>query len=117
LLDAGGVDGAFEFDDTDGEAGDVEITRRVDVGHLGGFAAQERAPGDLAAAGDAFDHLRCLLGDDFAQAEVIEKDKRLSALNDEVVDVHGDAINADGVVDAHLGGKLDLGTGAVCASD
>ena len=49
------------------------------------------------------------------QPQVIEEEQRLGALDDEIVDVHGHAVDADGVADAHFDGELDLRSHAVRA--
>jgi len=41
-----------------GESGQVVFAFGVHPGHLGGLAADQRAAGELAAAGDALHHLR-----------------------------------------------------------
>ena len=54
---------------------------------------------------------------ELAAGEIVEKEQRLGALHHEVVDRHGDEIDADGVVAAGLDGDLDLGADAVGRGD
>src|SRR5262249_7489233 len=52
-----------------------------------------------------------------AAREVVEEEQRLGALHDEVVDAHGDEVDADGVVPAGGDGELELGADAVGGGD
>src|SRR5690606_28857539 len=45
--------------------------------------------------------------------KIVEEQERLGALNNEIVDAHGDEIDADRVVLARLNGNLELGADAV----
>ncbi len=114
-LDAGGFLDAGEFDDAHAEAGEVEVAFGVDVGHVGGFAAKEGAAGALAGVGDALDHVVEELGIDHGRGDVVEEEEWLGTLDSQVVDVHRDQVDADGVEDGEVGGELDLGAYAVAA--
>ena len=111
------VDDAVELDHAHREAGQVVVAGGVDVGHLGGLAAQQRTIGERAAVGHAADDLLHLRGVDPVHADVVQEHQRLGALHDQVVDVHRHAVLTDGVVDAEVGGELDLGADAVAARD
>ena len=50
---------------------------------------------------------------ELAAGEVVEEEQRLGALREQVVDAHGDEIDADGGVPAGLDGDLELGADAV----
>ena len=52
-----------------------------------------------------------------AGGEIIEEQQRLGALDDQVVDAHGDQVDADGVVLARGDGDLQLGADAVGGGD
>ena len=52
-----------------------------------------------------------------AGRKIIEEEQRLGALNDEVVDAHGDQVDADGGVQAGIDGDLELGADAVGGAD
>ena len=49
--------------------------------------------------------------------DVVEEEEGLGALDDEVVDIHGDEVDANGVVFVHFNGEVDLGANAVSAGD
>ncbi len=51
------------------------------------------------------------------QPEVVEKEQRLSTLNDEVIDVHGHAVDSDCVEYSEVGGQFDLGSDTVGAGN
>ena len=53
-----------------------------------------------ATLGDAFDNLSGGICIKLTSGEVIEKKKRLSTLDDQIIDAHGNEINADSVVNA-----------------
>ena len=58
-----------------------------------------------------------IFGIELAGGEVVEEEQRLRALHHEIVDRHGDEVDADGAVDAGLDGDLDLGADAVVGRD
>ncbi len=105
------------LDCADGEAGQVVFARRVHVGHFSGFASNQRAAGQRAAARDAADHRRSGVHVQLAGGEIVQKEQRLGALHQHVVDAHADQIDADGVVPPELLGQLELGAHAVGAGD
>ena len=114
---AGGDIGARQqraaFGGADRKAREVVIAVLVEPGHFGGFAADQRAAGFPAALGDAGDDRRGGLGIELAAGEIVEKEQRLRALHDEVVDRHRHQIDADAAVQPGLDGDLDLGADAV----
>ena len=59
-------------------------------------------PASLQPFGDAGDDRRALVGVELSRREIVEEEQRLGALHDEVVDAHGDEVDADRVVDARL---------------
>ena len=77
---AGGDVGAGEqrgpLGDADERAGDVERARRVDAGHLGRLAAEQRAAGGLARLGHAGDDLGDEVGVEHAGGDVVEEEQR-----------------------------------------
>ena len=105
------------LDRAHGEAREIVVARRIDPRHLGGLAADQRRAGLLAAFGDAADHRLRHARLELAGGEIVEEEQRLSALHDDVVDVHGDEIDADPVMDAGLDGELELGADAVGGGD
>src|SRR5690606_18416845 len=74
------------FDTGDGETGQVVLARGVHVRHLGGFASDQRATGFSAAVGDAADHGRSGVDVELAGGEVVQEEKRFSALHQNIVD-------------------------------
>ena len=94
------VDPAALLDHADREAGEVVLAVGVEPGQLRGLAADEGAAGGLAAVGDAGDHPLGHADVQLARGEVVEEEQRLGAAHDEVVDVHGDQVDADRVVPA-----------------
>ena len=52
-----------------------------------------------------------------AAGVAVQEEEGLGALDDEVVDVHGDKVDANCVVDAHGVGDLELGADAVNGTD
>ena len=107
----------FALDRTDGKAGEIVVARRIQPRHLGGLAADQRAACLLAAVGDAGDHRLGHAEIELAGGEIVEKEQWLGTLHDDVVDVHGDEVDADAVVDAGLDGELELGADAVGGGD
>ena len=82
---------------------------------LGRLATDERAAGELAARGDAFHDLR---GDAHIEAlanVVVEEEKRLGALDDDVIGAHRHQIDADGVVPVEGDRNLQLRADAIGA--
>ena len=82
----------------DRKAGEVVVARLIEPRHFGGLAADQRAAGQPAAFRDAGDHRRADLRIELGAGEIIEKEQGLGALDHEIVDRHGDQIDADGVV-------------------
>ena len=83
------------LDDAHGEADEIELTRLHRAGMLGHLAADERAPRRAAPRGDALDELLDVSGVEFSDGDVVEEEQRLRALAHQVVDAHGNQIDAD----------------------
>jgi hypothetical protein len=101
----------------DGKAGDVVIAAPVKTRHFGRLAADQRCPSDSAALGDTLDHIARDRHVESGGGEIIEKEERLATLRDEVVDAHGDEVNADRLVPTAVDGDLQLGADAVRGGD
>ncbi len=97
------------LDDTDREAGQIELVGRHDAGVLGRLPADQRAAGLAAALVHPRHHGRHLVGVDLARGDVVEHEQRLGAHADQVVDAHGDQVDADRVVAAGVPGDHHLG--------
>src|SRR5206468_7585360 len=91
----------------------VVVNPRIHSGHLGRLAADEGAAGLPATVGDAGDDSARGLHLELAAGEVVEKEQRLRALGEKVVDAHGDQVDADRRVPAGVDGDLELGADAV----
>ena len=101
------------LDHADGEAGQVEVVGRHEAGVLRRLPADEGAAGLAAALVDAGHHGGHLIGVDLAGGQVVEHEERLGAEADQVVDAHGDQVDAHGVVAAGGLGHHQLGPHAV----
>ena len=106
-------DDFFLIDDADRKAGQVIVLRLHGAGVLRGFAADQGTAGLNAAFRDARDQGCDLFGLVSADGDVVEEKQRLCTAADDVVDAHGDAVDADGMVDAHQLGDALLGADAV----
>ena len=104
-------------DDAHGKAREVVLVRGVEARHLRCLAADERRAALHAALGHAADDLGDALGDVLAAGDVVQKQQGLRAAADDVVDAHGHAVDADGVVLVHEEGELQLRADAVRAAD
>ncbi len=114
LHGAAGDDFRF-FHHADTEAGQVVVLIRVQAWHFSRLTADERAARLPATLADAFDHT-CRDGIVQTTAGVIvEEEKRLGALHNDVVHAHRHQVDADGVVDAGVDGELELGADAIGA--
>src|SRR5262245_39444547 len=84
------------IDAPDDEAGESVVRRRVDAGHLGGLAAEQRALILAASSGDAGDDCfsdRWLEG---SERNVVEEEQWYGTLDENVVRTVVDEIVADG---------------------
>ncbi len=99
-----------------GKAGQVVLLFGVEAGHLGGLPADEGAAGLDAALrhpGDDGGHpLRFV----FAHRDIIQEEEGLGPAADDVVDAHGHAVDAHGVVFIQQEGQLQLGAHPVGAA-
>ena len=116
-FDVGAGDELVAIDGADDEAGQIVFAFGVEAGHLGGFAADEGATVGLAGIGEAGDDGFGDFGVELAAGEIIEEKERRGALHGDVVDAVIDQVGADGGVEAHLEGDLELGSDAVGRAD
>ncbi|GIU89632.1 MAG: hypothetical protein KatS3mg010_0731 [Acidimicrobiia bacterium] len=82
-------------DHTDREADEVELAGLHHARVLRHLAAEQRAARLAAALGDPGDELVDLLRNELADRDVVEEEQRLGTLRGDVVDRHGDAVDAD----------------------
>ena len=97
----------------DGEAGEVVVAARVEARHLRRLTTDQRRPGLAAAGGDALDDRRADMRIEPPRREIIEEEEGFGALHHEVVDAHGDEVDADARVPPGLDGDLHLRADAV----
>ena len=67
----------------------------VDAGHLGGLAAEQRAPGGGAGLGHPADDLGDDLGVELAGGDVVEEEQRAGRLHEHVADAVVDDVVAE----------------------
>lgn len=115
--DGAAIDELVALDDADGEAREVEVPGHIHAGHLGGLTADQGAARFAAGSGDAGDHLRRLVHIEPAGRIVIEEKERLGSLHDEIVDAHGDQIDAHRFEAASFDSEFELGPDAVRRRD
>ena len=113
----GVVDDLLFIDDTDGKACEVVVLGGHKTGVLGGLTADQRRAGLHAALGNAGNDSGDLLGNVFAARDIVQEEKGSCAAANNVVDTHGDGINADGVVLVHEDRELDLRAATVRAGN
>src|SRR5690606_34509826 len=117
LPDLRPVEDVAPLDDADDAAGEVEVARPVEVGHLGRLAADERAPVLLARLREPADDLLGHGRLEHARREVVEEEEGAGAADGDVVDAVVDEVLADGVVPADADGHLQLRADAVDGGD
>ena len=101
----------------DSEACQVVLIFRHHAGVFGSLAAHQGAARLHAALGHALDDLGNLLGDILAAGNVVKENQGLRACTDHVIDAHGNAVDADGVVLVQQHGDTQLGADAVGAGN
>ena len=108
-LDALRPEHTVRLDDSGRRPRHVVLVRPEESWVLGGLTAEERTPGDGAALRNSLDDAGDPLRVDLPAGDVVGEEERLRAADHEVVDQHGDEVDADGVVlverlrDRHLG--------------
>ena len=85
-LDARAVDQPLPFDDADAGAAEVDLLLAVDTGKLGRLATEDRASCRAADVRSTLDEVGDLLGIDRVGCDVVEKEERLGAGGEDVVD-------------------------------
>jgi len=115
-LDTKRIGCTVEFNHTYGEACYIEVAFRVDVRHLGTFTTKQCATCDLATLCDSSDDPRSRFRILSMQAEVIEEEQWLGTLDDQIIHVHGNAVDAELIDLSEIGGHLDLGTDTISAT-
>ena len=116
-LDLGLVKDLVLIHHAHGEAGQVILVDGIEAGHLGGLAADEGSAGLDTALGHTGDDARDLLRDVLAAGDVVQEEQGLGTHADDVVDAHGHAVDAHGVVLVHEERQLEFRAHAVGAGD
>ena len=117
FAEGGAVDHVGLVHQTHGEAGQIILVLGVEAGHLGGLAADEGAAGLAAALGDAGDDGLDAAGHILSHSHVVQEKQGRGTGADNVVDAHGHAVDANGVVLIHEKGDFQLGAHAVGTGD
>ena len=113
----GVVDDLLFIHNAHSEASQIVIFCRHQTGMLGGLAANQGSTGLDTALCHTGNNLGNLLRIILAAGNVIKEKQGLCTDTDNVVDTHGDGVDADGIVLIHKNGKLDLGAAAVCTGN
>jgi hypothetical protein len=97
----------------DGKARKVIVACSVHARHFRRFTANQGSARHLAAIGNTSDHIGGRVDIQRAGCKIVEEKQRLSALNNQIVDAHGNKIDPDGAVLAGFNRDLQLGANAV----
>ena len=116
-LNGGIIDHFLLIYDTDCKTGQVIFIHRVEAGHLCGLSADQRSAGLNTALGNAGNNGGDPVGIVLSACDVIQEEQRAGTAADDVIDTHGHAVDADGVVFIHQKCDAQFGTDAVCAGD
>ncbi len=117
LSDGGTVHNGGLFGNADRETGQIVLVLVVHARHFSGLTADQCRTGLHAAVGhtghDLLKQGRVVL----AAGDVVKEEQRLGTLGGDVVDAHGHAVDADGVVLVGQLGDHELSAHAVGAGD
>src|SRR5438067_7294913 len=100
------VNNLFSIDDAHNETGNIIFTVCIEARHLSGFAAEQDAAVLATTISDAFDDVGDRVRRKLTSGDVIEEEKRPSALHQNIVDTVVDEIAPDCVVNS--GGESNL---------
>lgn len=115
--DIGAVDELTALGGSHRETRQVVIALGIHAGHFRRFAADQGASGLTAALGDTGDDARGLRHIEAAGREIVEKEKGFGPLNDQIVDAHGNEVDADGVMAAGVDRYFQFGADAIGGGD
>ena len=104
---------AVPFNRPHRETGKVVGPARVEARQFGCFATRQRTSGLSATLNHPLQHLERVLGVEAAGREVIEKEERLRALHQEIIDGHRNEVDPDSVVPADRFREQQLGPNPV----
>ena len=101
------------FDRADAETRQIIVSGRIHSRHFRRFAADQRAASDSAALGDPGDNPGRDTIVELAGRKIIKEEQRFCTLHDQIVDAHGDQIDADLVMPVMIDRQFDLGADPV----
>jgi len=102
---------------TDGETGEIEVRRAIHAWHLRGLAADQGTSAGSASGGDSIDDTLRDLHVKRSHSKIIQEEQRLGTPTDQIVNAHGDKINADCVDSTGIDGDTKLGADTVGGGD
>ena len=112
-VDPGPVHDPVLLDEAEAESGEIEVLARIHPRHLGALPADEGGAGQLAAAGDPFDHRLRSRRIEPAHGQVVQEQDGLGALREHVVRAHRHEVDPDRLVARSLHREPELGADAV----
>jgi hypothetical protein len=115
--DGAAVDDARFLYDADTKTGQIVIGFGIHAGHFSRLAADERCAGLAAAFCNPGDNPPRRIHLELPGGVVVQKKQRLGTQHGDVIDAHGNQIDADRVVTPHLDRQLELGAYPVGARD
>ena len=105
------------FRHTNGKTGDIIFTIRIKSRHLRRLATDQGTARLFAGPGHAAHDVGDFFRLQFADGDIVQKEQRFGALDQNIVDAHGDRILADGIMFVHHKGQLELGSHPVRAGN
>ena len=105
----------FALYHADDESRQIIFPRRIEPRHFRGFSPNQRASGFPAGEAHTFDKLLDDRRIEFPHGQIVEKEKRRCALNENVVDAMIDEVPADRGMHAHGDGDFKFGADAIGA--
>src|SRR5205807_1098005 len=104
-------------DNADDEARDVIFAIGIETRHLGSFATEQHATIFATAVRDAFDDARDYFRRELSGRNVVEKEERPRALDEDVVDAVIHEIAADRVVNSGRERHFQFRADAICGGN
>lgn len=105
------LDGAY------GETSEIVISRRIEARHFRGLAADQSATRIAAAGGNSVHNLASVRHRESTTGIIIEKKQRFRSLHHQVVDAHGDKVDAERSMLTKLDTEPQFGADAVRGGD
>ena len=106
---------AVFLDDADAETGKIIISGLVHAGHFRGLTTDQGRTGLSAALGDTLDDIGGSVDIQCTGGVIIQKEQRFRTQHQDIVDTHGDKVDADGVMSAQLDREFEFCADAVRA--